>query len=145
MKIGMNRIQHNVLGLWRVKNYLISSGKYKTWLLLFELFRYHDEVEITEKTTEFTRIEEGDNYKLIIKEVTRELRGKYSCKVVNDLGQDECNSTFTVLGESSLYVGFFLLLLTFESKLFYFKAQWNNVTYPGGCFQESICFISHEL
>lgn len=58
--------------------------------------RYHNEVEITEKKTEFTRIEEGDNYKLIIKEVTTELKGKYSCKVVNELGREESSSTFTV-------------------------------------------------
>ncbi|XP_054277501.1 obscurin-like isoform X3 [Macrosteles quadrilineatus] len=57
---------------------------------------FHNEVEITEKKTEFTRIEEGDNYKLIIKEVTTELSGKYSVKVVNDLGKEESTSKFTV-------------------------------------------------
>nr|CAD7572365.1 unnamed protein product [Timema californicum] len=57
---------------------------------------YLNEVEITEKKTEYTKIEEGDNYKLIIKEVTTELSGKYSVKVVNDLGSNESDSTFTV-------------------------------------------------
>ncbi|XP_046661140.1 obscurin isoform X2 [Homalodisca vitripennis] len=57
---------------------------------------FHNEVEITEKKTEFTRIEEGDNYKLIIKEVTTELSGKYTCKVSNELGKEETSSKFTV-------------------------------------------------
>ncbi|KAG8233550.1 hypothetical protein J437_LFUL013762, partial [Ladona fulva] len=57
---------------------------------------YLDEVEITEKKTEYTRIEEGDNYKLIIREVTTETSGKYSCKVFNDLGSTESSCSFTV-------------------------------------------------
>ncbi|GLG93475.1 Obscurin [Gryllus bimaculatus] len=55
-----------------------------------------NEVEITEKKTEYTRIEEGDNYKLIIKEVTTETSGKYTCKLVNDMGSNESSSQFTV-------------------------------------------------
>lgn len=55
-----------------------------------------DETEITEKRTEYTKIEEGDNYKLIIKEVTTELKGKYTCKVTNDLGSTETSAKLTV-------------------------------------------------
>ena len=57
---------------------------------------YLDETEITEKRTEYTRIEEGDSCKLIIKEVTTELKGKYTCKVVNDLGSIETSAKLTV-------------------------------------------------
>ncbi|XP_066993446.2 obscurin isoform X3 [Anabrus simplex] len=57
---------------------------------------YLNEVEITEKKTEYTRIEEGDDYKLIIKEVTIETSGKYTCKVTNEFGSSESSSTFTV-------------------------------------------------
>lgn len=72
------------------------------------VIRFHDEVEITEKVTEFTRIEEGDNYKLVIKEVTKELSGKYTCKVVNDLGENTTSSSFTVYCEYLLSYFYFL-------------------------------------
>ncbi|XP_024939523.1 obscurin isoform X4 [Cephus cinctus] len=54
------------------------------------------DVEITETRKEYTRIEEGDNYKLIIKEVKTELSGKYTCKVKNEFGESESSSSFTV-------------------------------------------------
>ncbi|XP_075215544.1 obscurin isoform X3 [Lycorma delicatula] len=66
---------------------------------------FHDEVEITEKVTEFTRVEEGDNYKLVIKEVTKELSGKYTCKVVNELGENTSSSTFTVYSKPKFRKG----------------------------------------
>ncbi|XP_063238451.1 obscurin isoform X6 [Bacillus rossius redtenbacheri] len=57
---------------------------------------YLDDMEITEKRTEYTRIEEGDNYKLVIKEVTTQTSGRYSAKVANDLGSSETGCTVTV-------------------------------------------------
>ncbi|XP_011689401.1 PREDICTED: muscle M-line assembly protein unc-89 isoform X5 [Wasmannia auropunctata] len=54
------------------------------------------DVEITEKRTEYTRVEEGDNYKLIIKEVKTELRGHYTCKVQNEYGENSSSSNLTV-------------------------------------------------
>lgn len=75
--------------------------------------RYHNEVEVTEKTTEFTRIEEGDNYKLIVKEVTRELSGKYSCIVSNDLGKNDCSATFTVKSRFDIIIMCYLRFETF--------------------------------
>ncbi|XP_046430796.1 obscurin isoform X7 [Neodiprion fabricii] len=57
---------------------------------------YLGDVEITETRKEYTRIEEGDNYKLIIKEVKTELSGKYTCKVKNEFGENESSSTLTV-------------------------------------------------
>ncbi|XP_026827528.1 obscurin isoform X4 [Ooceraea biroi] len=54
------------------------------------------DVEITEKRTEYTRVEEGDNYKLIIKEVKTELKGCYTCKVQNEYGENSSSSNLTV-------------------------------------------------
>ncbi|XP_014485518.1 PREDICTED: muscle M-line assembly protein unc-89-like isoform X3 [Dinoponera quadriceps] len=54
------------------------------------------DVEITEKRTEYTRVEEGDNYKLIVKEVKTELKGHYTCKVHNEYGENSSSSDLTV-------------------------------------------------
>ncbi|XP_020293629.1 obscurin isoform X3 [Pseudomyrmex gracilis] len=54
------------------------------------------DVEITEKRTEYTRVEEGDNYKLIMKEVKTELKGCYTCKVQNEYGENSSSSNLTV-------------------------------------------------
>lgn len=54
------------------------------------------DVEITEKRTEYTRVEEGDNYKLIMKEVKTELKGHYTCKVQNEYGENSSSSNLTV-------------------------------------------------
>ncbi|XP_018359776.1 PREDICTED: muscle M-line assembly protein unc-89 isoform X3 [Trachymyrmex cornetzi] len=54
------------------------------------------DVEITEKRTEYTRVEEGDNYKLIIKELKTELKGHYTCKVENEYGENSSSSNLTV-------------------------------------------------
>ncbi|XP_024880175.1 obscurin isoform X3 [Temnothorax curvispinosus] len=54
------------------------------------------DVEITEKRTEYTRVEEGDNYKLVIKEVKTELKGRYTCKVQNEYGENSSSSNLTV-------------------------------------------------
>lgn len=55
-----------------------------------------DEIEISEKSTEYTKIQEEDGLTLVIKEVTSELAGKYSCKVVNEHGDIECSAKLTV-------------------------------------------------
>lgn len=60
------------------------------------LFRYLGETEITEKRAEYTRKEDGENYKLIIKQVATELKGKYTCKVVNDIGSAESSADLIV-------------------------------------------------
>ncbi|XP_018318315.1 muscle M-line assembly protein unc-89 isoform X3 [Mycetomoellerius zeteki] len=54
------------------------------------------DVEITEKRTEYTRVEEGDNYKLIINELKTELKGHYTCKVQNEYGENSSSSNLTV-------------------------------------------------
>lgn len=55
-----------------------------------------DEVEISETRKEFTRIEADDGLKLIIKEVSSELSGQYSCKITNELGSTESSAKLTV-------------------------------------------------
>uniref|UniRef100_A0A1E1WKE3 Hemolin n=1 Tax=Pectinophora gossypiella TaxID=13191 RepID=A0A1E1WKE3_PECGO len=57
---------------------------------------YLGDMEITEKKSVFTRVDTGNTHKLILKEVSAEYSGKYSCKVSNDLGSDSCEATFTV-------------------------------------------------
>lgn len=53
-------------------------------------------MEITEKKSVFTRVDSGSSHKLILKEVSAEYSGQYTCKVANELGQDSCSATFTV-------------------------------------------------
>jgi hypothetical protein len=60
------------------------------------LCRFLNDIEITEKKTEFTREEDENNYKLIINKVTTDLAGKYACKVINDLGTIDTVCNFTV-------------------------------------------------
>ncbi|XP_022821456.1 obscurin isoform X5 [Spodoptera litura] len=57
---------------------------------------YLGDVEITEKKSVFTRVDSGNTHKLILKEVSAEYSGNYSCKVSNVLGEDSCSATFTV-------------------------------------------------
>ncbi|XP_061708255.1 obscurin isoform X2 [Cydia pomonella] len=57
---------------------------------------YLGDVEISEKKSVYSRVDNGSTHKLILKEVTAELSGQYSCKVSNDLGEDSCQATFTV-------------------------------------------------
>lgn len=55
-----------------------------------------DEMEISESRKEFTRVESDNGAKLVIKKVTSELTGQYSCKVVNELGFTESSAKLTV-------------------------------------------------
>ncbi|XP_066587325.1 obscurin isoform X2 [Prorops nasuta] len=57
---------------------------------------FFGDCEITEKREEFSIVEDGDNCKLILKEVKSELKGKYSCKVANEYGESSCEATLTV-------------------------------------------------
>lgn len=57
-------------------------------------------MEVTEKKSVFTRVDSGNTHKLILKEVSAEYSGRYSCKVSNDLGADACEATFTVNSKS---------------------------------------------
>ncbi|XP_073813115.1 obscurin isoform X2 [Musca autumnalis] len=53
---------------------------------------YIDGIEIDEKRNEFRRQEDGNDYKLIMKQVTTALQGTYSVVIMNDYGklQNEC-------------------------------------------------------
>jgi hypothetical protein len=62
----------------------------------FPLCRYLNDIEITEKKTEFIREEDENDYKLIIKKATTDLAGTYTCKVINDLGTSDTTSNFVV-------------------------------------------------
>ncbi|CAH0405571.1 unnamed protein product [Chilo suppressalis] len=57
---------------------------------------YLGDVEITEKKSVFSRVDSGSTHKLILKEVSAEYSGQYSCRVANELGSDQCHATFTV-------------------------------------------------
>ncbi|XP_039752240.1 obscurin-like isoform X7 [Pararge aegeria] len=57
---------------------------------------YLGDVEISEKKSVYTRVDNGSSHKLVLKEVTSELSGQYTCKVSNEMGQDTCQATFTV-------------------------------------------------
>jgi hypothetical protein len=60
------------------------------------LCRYLNDIEITEKKAEFGREEDENDHKLIIKNVSTDLAGKYTCKVINDLGTSDTSSNLTV-------------------------------------------------
>lgn len=66
------------------------------WSRFNEFFRYLDEVEIKESRAEYTRIESDDGVKLVIKEVSSELSGQYTCKLSNECGTAETSAKLTV-------------------------------------------------
>ncbi|XP_055686183.1 obscurin isoform X3 [Lutzomyia longipalpis] len=57
---------------------------------------YIDSTEISTTRNEYRRVEEGENFKLIINEITTEMKGKYSCVVKNEFGSDETVANVTV-------------------------------------------------
>ncbi|KAJ8919920.1 hypothetical protein NQ315_006449 [Exocentrus adspersus] len=57
---------------------------------------YLDEVEIQETRKEFTRQESDDGVQLVIKEVTSELSGQYTCRLSNECGTAETSAKLTV-------------------------------------------------
>ncbi|XP_025192239.1 obscurin isoform X4 [Melanaphis sacchari] len=60
---------------------------------------FREEEEITETTTEFTCFEDGDNYKLIIKEAKTKLAGTYKCRATNEIGTYDSEATLTVMSQ----------------------------------------------
>lgn len=73
--------------------------------------RYHDETEITSKKKEYTCIEEGDTFKLIIKQATTKLSGTYKCKAENDVGYKETTAKLSVYSEYILFFGIYIWIL----------------------------------
>lgn len=57
---------------------------------------YIDSIEIDEKRNEFRRVEDKNEFKLILKEVTTTLHGSYCCKIMNDYGKLESECLVTV-------------------------------------------------
>ncbi|XP_066148174.1 obscurin isoform X4 [Euwallacea fornicatus] len=57
---------------------------------------YLDEVELKESRAEFTRQESDDGVQLVIKEVSSELSGHYTCKLSNECGAAETSAKLTV-------------------------------------------------
>jgi len=64
--------------------------------------RLHNEVEITERKTAYSKSEEGElhlgeTYKLTIKEVAVDQAGTYTVKAKNTMGETENSGTFKVV------------------------------------------------
>jgi hypothetical protein len=68
----------------------------KLYMKSIEYLRYVGGTEVTEKRSEFIRIEEGDSFKLIVKEVTTDMAGKCMARISNELGSCESSAMFTV-------------------------------------------------
>ncbi|XP_029346662.1 obscurin isoform X6 [Acyrthosiphon pisum] len=66
---------------------------------------FHEEEEITETTTEFTCFEDGDNFKLIIKEAKTKLAGTYKCRATNEIGTYDSEATLTVMSQPTFKKG----------------------------------------
>ena len=64
--------------------------------------RLHNELEITERKTAYTKTEEGElhlgqTYKLNIKEVAVDQAGSYTVKAKNAMGETDNSGSFKVL------------------------------------------------
>lgn len=57
---------------------------------------YIDSTEISSVNKDYKVVEDGDIYKLIIKEVAVEHQGTYSCVIKNEHGSEECSANVTV-------------------------------------------------
>ncbi|XP_060852355.1 obscurin isoform X7 [Rhopalosiphum padi] len=66
---------------------------------------FREEEEITETTTEFTCFEDGDNFKLIIKEAKTKLAGTYKCRATNEIGTYDSEATLTVMSQPTFKKG----------------------------------------
>lgn len=87
----------------RLKNITVSEGDENVELTVTsdgypdpKIKWYLDGVEITESRNEFIQKQDGEDYKLIIKNVTTDLQGKYSCKLKNSYGEDSSECDITV-------------------------------------------------
>lgn len=56
----------------------------------------YNKMEITEEKKDFELHEDGDVYKLVLKQVKPELSGKYTCKIKNQYGENKCEAKLTV-------------------------------------------------
>lgn len=54
---------------------------------------YINGMEINETSTEYKKVDDGENYRLIFGSVTTDMHGKYKCVIRNDYGwiEDECD------------------------------------------------------
>ncbi|CAG0903506.1 unnamed protein product, partial [Darwinula stevensoni] len=66
---------------------------------------YYEETEITEKTTQYKKVIEENGSTLIIKKVTEELSGKYSCEAFNALGKTKSTGVLSVLAPPKFKAG----------------------------------------
>ncbi|CAH1393217.1 unnamed protein product [Nezara viridula] len=58
---------------------------------------FHNDKELSEKQENITFTEHDSTYTLVLKDVTRDCSGKYTCKVTNDYGSNETSADLTVL------------------------------------------------
>ncbi|XP_033229349.1 obscurin isoform X4 [Belonocnema kinseyi] len=56
----------------------------------------YNKMTITEEKEDFELREDGDVYKLVLKQVKPELSGKYTCKIKNQYGENKCEAKLTV-------------------------------------------------
>ena len=64
------------------------------------MFRFIDEVAITEERKEFVRAQENGKYSLTVKEVRSDLSGKYTVQVSNALGSVKSSGLLSVMCKS---------------------------------------------
>lgn len=52
-------------------------------------------MEISEKRAEFKQTDDGENFSLVLTDVTTDMHGKYECVIKNDYGkiEDKCQIT----------------------------------------------------
>lgn len=55
-----------------------------------------DGMEISDKRTEFKQTDDGDNFSLVLTNVSTDMHGRYNCVIQNDYGKIEDNCQVTV-------------------------------------------------
>lgn len=100
-----------------------------------------DEIELKETRTEFTRLESDDGVKLVIKEVTSELSGQYTCKLSNECGQAETSAKLTVNCKYFRYEKITKRKTKEETQLF-LVGVLKESTHCCFCFISSISFVN---
>ncbi|KAL7294623.1 hypothetical protein TKK_0011927 [Trichogramma kaykai] len=61
-----------------------------------EIAWFYQAKQITEESKEYTMVEDGNNYKLIIKAAKVENAGKYTCKAKNEIGESNTSASLVV-------------------------------------------------